>query len=522
VKLPLVAKIKAYIIPFLFFVTLFSALYAQALRLNFLLIDDGQLVLVKRQTVNLIVTGNITALPKLLLEPEVGRVRPVYWLIQSALVYLNQESAFGLHLTRQIILVITLLLIARILSVFKTDRRLIFVLLILFIFNQQNLENYYRLGPTEPYLALCFLLILNLLLKPVFSKSKNLVTALVLFMLGCGIKETFVINGLIFGLIGFRNKSNGRLYLISFIAAMILSASLIWGIKSSYPHLAGAYSSNYSLNINGILANAYSYFQQLLKYQKQNIYILFIILLGLFISPEFRRTLFKDKLLLGGLSLGLIINLAILFPWQFAMGRYLLVFNALILLFIGYVISSPILPRNFLKNRLWLFPISVALSFVFLSLPINLVEISNFQRQQLFESAFTTDIITKLNNYLPKNSILLNNYIKGDDNIEIYLEALWHLQLFHGRYDLNYGYLEKTDPCAQVTRYIFDRKSTRLVPRDQLLSHLELLASTSADLVQTVPEKLFRDFIEHSPVPRWIVSFPFDWSLFKQNPGVCI
>ena len=144
------------------FVLLFWGLliYFPALRLNFLLIDDGQIVKVSREIFIALHRFDLKVLWNLIFEPNEGRVRPFYWLTQAFLVFLSRANTLWMHIFRLSILALTSIFISKILSKFKIDNKWTFLVILLFLTNFQNFENYYRLGPTEVYLGFYFLLFL--------------------------------------------------------------------------------------------------------------------------------------------------------------------------------------------------------------------------------------------------------------------------------------------------------------------------------------------------------------------------
>ena len=184
--------------------TLFALLiYYPSVRLNFLLIDDGQIVKNSRQIVRSVKTMNLDNIKPILFEANEGRVRPLYWISQTILTTLSFDNPSLMHVARVLILVLTLVLIIQTMVRLKIDSRWIFFGSFLFVFNFQNFENYYRLGPTEVYLGLYFASFIYFILKDRITTFDYILVALISLFANFT-KETFFLTTIPYVLFFYR------------------------------------------------------------------------------------------------------------------------------------------------------------------------------------------------------------------------------------------------------------------------------------------------------------------------------
>jgi len=125
---------------------------------------------------------------------------------------------------------------------------------------------------------------------------------------------------------------------------------------------------------------------------------------------------------------------------------------------------------------------------------------------------------------VPREETIFVNYKKGDANIEIFLEAGWHLEEFYNRKDIKFVYLDETNFCANESRYIFDRTSDRLIdPREFVnSSNYEVIANGNFSYESLNYSAVVRSFFYRVKAENWSEKYLFDWAIYVQRPKTCI
>ncbi len=168
------------------------------------------------------------------------------------------------------------------------------------------------------------------------------------------------------------------------------------------------------------------------------------------------------------------------------------------------------------------------LAFVVILLPIfivrNVFPIANFQLWQKTDSEFTSELLASLATNIPIQETVYVNYIKGDANIEIFLETMWHLELFYKRGDIRLAYLDEDAACTGSDRFILDRRSDRFVSKSVLSSNQFVVeVDTGQKAYKPLNYGGVRDsFIRGYKLETWDAEYIFDWTLYKQKSGTCL
>lgn len=515
------------------FIVLASAIliYFPALKLNFLLIDDGQIVKNSREIVQSFKSGDLGSLSNILFESEEGRVRPGYWLTQSLISVASFYNPSLMHIFRFLILIASLILIFGCMSKLNIDYRWIIFSIFLYVFNFQNFENYYRLGPTEIFLGLYFLINLNIFLKSKISRIDFFVIFLT-SLLGNFTKETYFLSSLplLFLMLSFGNvdiNRNKKIYLFTFVVNIIMAGFVLY-IKNSYGEALG-YSQNYVFSFDLIINNLVNYYNQINHFQFPVIGGVILYLLYWLYFNLRKVFILKNKrdILVVYLVAVFFVNLAILLPWQFVLGRYLTIVNISLMFLFALFLDDlwSILENKYptlrsyshiLKNIFMI----LLVPFIFIR---NIFPIANFQDWQKMDSEMTTALIKSLSINIPEREQVFVNYIKGDANIEIYLETKWHLEEFYDRRDIDFVYLEQNNICTKASRYILDRSSDRFVSREDLdFSNLELIDSGKYSYNPLNYGEVAKSFVNIERSVNWSQSYGFEWYIYKQEPNTCL
>lgn len=517
---------------FLVLTLLVILIYIPVVKLNFLLIDDGQIVQNSRNLIRYLTSGNLSGISNILLEGSEGRVRPAYWLVQMLVSQISFYVPGLMHIFRILVLLTSLILFVKVGLKLKIDIRWIFFALFLFSFNFQNFENFYRLGPTEIYLGLYFLIITNILLKAQKNKFDYFIS-FTATLLGCMTKETFFLTSFpLIYLLFNNNLKNFNLEKKFIYFTLIINgifSFIVFSIRNSYGANLG-YSQNYKFEFNSIVDNGINYFNQINHYQSPVLLLLFVGAI-VWIYNNYKKVFSVDNkhsLMFAFFVLQAIINIAILLPWQFVLGRYLIIVNISIAFAVVIFIEQlwSILPKlidfkylnlNLAKNifLLGLMP------FIFIR---NLFPIANFQEWQKTDSDLTTDLLKSLSRNIEPNRPVYVNYIKGDANIEIFLETKWHLEEFYNRGDIKFIYLDENNLCIKnESRYILDRSSDRFIQKNNInLNNLELIDSGRYSYDPINYGEVLKSFNYLERSSNWGQSYPFEWNLYRQKPNTCI
>jgi len=197
-----------------------------------------------------------------LLEPLNGRVRPGYWLIQSIFSWLSFYNSQILHFWRVVILASTVILSYSFMSKLKIRHSIILLSVWVFLFNIQNFENYYRLGPVEPLIIFLLVAIFYLIFVSHLRHKITILCLGIFMILGGLIKENFFFTSLALlpALILAKVKKDKKVFnnLVWILLFGVISGVIILIIKLSYPTV-GVYSSNYNVTLSTILNNIWSY-----------------------------------------------------------------------------------------------------------------------------------------------------------------------------------------------------------------------------------------------------------------------
>lgn len=519
----------------LFLITLL--LYLPSFSLHFSLLDDGLSVLNAKNFITAIADNDLDAVYSVFFEPVNGRVRPGYWLIQNIFVYLSFFNSYAFHILRYVLLLATIMVAGKLLKLLKVPSGFIFLGLFVFLFNIQNFENYYRLGPVEPYLVASIVATYYLLIQKKAGGIKIYFTLAILTLLTGLIKENYFLSGVTFIPFLVYSKLTGKKDLFNkslvVILCSVISAVLVYLIKSGYPG-GGVYASNYVLDSGKILRNLLSYVSMVRFYQSAifDLSLLFFAYKLLTIFKNIRlglRKLNLSDLFLIVLWFQVIVQLTALSPWTFVLNRYLGFVNICLILI--YSISAAqiyeLLTLKLKNSKTLNIPVITAIAFTVIisqSMVRNLFAIANYQLYSKTDSEVSYGAVSDLAKYIPRGETVYVNYKKGDSNIEIFEETKWHLDLFYARGDINFAYLDSQNFCFETDRFIFDRRSDRRVSENQFKNGNGFQIITENKSIYSpinygVVLKSFRDRYRYL---SWSDNYEFDWRIVKQKGGTCV
>lgn len=528
---------KYYLI--IFGLAWFAFLYIPSFKLKYSLLDDGFNVRNARIITESLVNLNSKDFFGAIFEPEHGRVRPAYWFMESLLYGGGFASPEVAHLARIMLLLLTLGLLYFLLKKFKIDVLWIIFSLFIFATGTQTFENYYRLGPAEPWLILVYISTLILIFKK--RRSKFDIPAITfLALVGAFTKETYFISGAPLFLIGLfilllRKKE------IKWVAKKCLLFALALGffqitillIKSGYGSQA-QYASNYDLlNIGRLLSNFRTYQKSTLFFH----FPLFHISIGYLVYYLWKTVKRPKKLDLGDLLFlalwfSVFVQQAILAPWRHVLGRYMLLVNVNLILI--YAITFAKIFDLFYPQIIKFIPglahfkPQLGIVFTLALLPVffvrNIFPVANFQLQMDVESKLSFDGVSALNRHVPRGETVFVNFKENDNNIEIFLENSWHLEEFYKRYDVKFNYLKDDNLCTREPRLILDRTSDRFLDKDVFDDNrkFELIEKGKVVYEPINYGVVTKSFLYGQKLKGWSTEHNFDWAIYKQKRGTCV
>jgi hypothetical protein len=528
-------------LPVLILLMILFVFYFPSFNLNFSLLDDGLTLRNARLLLESISELNINKVINVLFEPENGRVRPAYWIVQSILVWLSGHNPSLMHIFRFLTLLASVLFANKILVQLKINKVIRMFVFLIYSLNFQNLENYYRLGPAEPFLVLFYVVLTYIFffLTKNKYKPKEPLIFLLFFMLGVFTKESFFlvaipwIAGSVFLYISNKEKKVNLTKITYILIITALLSSLMFSIKGNYPKLEN-YSSNYVITLEGILANIKIFWRQLTFYQPiffevSVIYSLYLIYKIVF-TKKFNKVS-NTELFISISILQILLQLAFLLPWKFALDRYLALVNINLIFIYGYVIMEfyKFINKKFISTSKLLNRYQGIIYFLLLMILAAQFFVrscfadANYQLFQKVDSETSRGTVEMLSKKIPMNQTVYVNYIKGNDNIEIYKATGWHLEEIYDRGDIEFSYLDEENLCTKEERYIFDRKSARFLDLQVFDNESFVLVDGGVSIYKPINYGVvIRSFYYKQKLPGWEQLDPFDWSLYLQKENTCI
>ena len=410
-------------------------------------VDDGYAALISQRMTGAILDGNVNLFFSQIVEPELGRLRPFYWIYQWLTFIVGGYNHFYHHLIHFGLLLLTSFLLFKIVKEISKSSNAAFLSVLFFIINKDNVENWYRLGPQEPLLVFLLLGSFYFLLK----STKNIFFILSLVFLFCAYftKETslaFLPVSFLF----FLFKRN-KYHFVYFLSNLFL-AILTRGIAMTLGSFENNYASFYQLDFSRIVHNTLLLFRHVIYTFDPLIFIaisafLFTVIFHLKNNKFRSHPLFIWRLigLMWFFSFVLIQS-----PWEFVLTRYLLPAYVGLSIFLGIeykllldFLKSVLNDKSLSKEFRIFFVLSKWFVFFlfFLILTSNVLSVLNYQR---FVTTDFDEQMLKLISVAPEGATVYFNFEKGDANMELNYEIPLHLRLFFDRQDLNFNYLDSS------------------------------------------------------------------------------
>jgi hypothetical protein len=144
-------------------------------------------------------------------------------------------------------------------------------------------------------------------------------------------------------------------------------------------------------------------------------------------------------------SIFLILAIALLVvqsPWIFVLSRYLMPITAGLAVFMGIELGQGIacLPKH--KSLFWQLAFIIFVGYFAISSVGGIVKIYKQGERFVFTTNFIQELFSYLSKNVPKNGVVLYNFLKGDSTEELVVETGMHLQLLYNRPDITVSYLD--------------------------------------------------------------------------------
>ncbi len=434
----LLRKENSYLLWWFLLAVITAFLFMPALNIKFWWVDDGQSILVAQKLISSITSLNFQGLNFVLLEKG-GRFRIIYWMYQTLVYIIGGTNPLIHFIIHFLIILVTSIYIFEIVRNISKSNFAGFFAGALYILTPINTENLYRLGPIGPILALFIVASLYYLIR-------NRIGLAVLFLfLTIFAKETgFVVWLPILGayllkrIIYKTRDLNFEKY--CFWGFIFFSLVLI-----NTTFRRSGYSTYYVLNPERMISNFGSYIDIINKG--------FAPLLGLFILTVIFRILLSirfKKIKKDGLDFieeGIFLILPLLFivvqsPWEFVLDRYLMPATAGLVIFLGIELAK--ISRFISTYHLNIRRIAglMLISYFVVMVGGNAIRIYRQGERVAFTTNFIQELFFYLSKSVPKDGVVLYNFLKGDSTQELVVETGMHLDLFYNRSDIKVSYLD--------------------------------------------------------------------------------
>jgi len=395
--------------------------FVPTFNIKFSWIDDGWDILVADKIV----------------ETNIGRFRPVYWLWQTV-VYIIGESYSSIHYLLHYVLIFSVVfLVYKIIYFFTKSNMSSFVGALILLIFPLNAENWIRLGPAEPIMI--FFVLISFYIFFTKGDIKKSVFFIVLALLTketvIAILPAFI---LYYFLLLFTKKKVKNTFSYVMGILMLCSVSVLISMLNKK-----GYSNSYVFNI---LTAKYN-FELYLRFIIQA-FPAIILFIGTLLIRNIRPIVnFKfNKIKEFEISKFLFLMLALSFiliqsPWAWVLNRYLLPAVAMGSIFIGLEFYS-------LNKKLRILVLIIISLFA-----INaIVKINEQTVRQRHSTNNIYLMIKRVSEVTPKDGKVYFNFKDNDGTMEPLFESDLHLKLFFNRQDIKVDFIENLD--SRESNYI--------------------------------------------------------------------
>ncbi|MCM8786993.1 MAG: hypothetical protein NC935_02950 [Candidatus Omnitrophica bacterium] len=456
-----------------------------------------------------------------------GRFMPFYFIFHWVRLTVSGKNYALCHFIHIILFTFTVFFIFKTVDTLTHSSLKSFLSSVFFILSAINIENIYRLGPQEPFLA--FLLSASLF----FLFRKKMLLSLFFNILLFLTKETSIVivpfTFVLYTLSIFtrKNKEEKRYFLKYFIFNLFFGVVATFFILRAKERYINAYSGGYQFNPDILFRHFFIYLKIFFDYYN----LLLLITFGLFfyriLSALKKREFLKDYypqlvfLIIFG------FYLVILLPWKVVLTRYLLPAMIGFSIFMGIETGETLnlLRRLEIKEKLSILNRKFVILFkyffvflLFLTLSFHLLIIKNHIGVTVTQH---NKEMIKFLSTLPKNSQVFLNFKKIEDTVEYFYEIPLHLSFFYNRNDLKFSYLDLGRQKFKKGDYIvsgdiFPRYSEEEISTLSGIIKIKNFSHKPAEVVICPPSCIIKKTIFNFPTiifkPRFFLSSLYSFS----------
>ncbi len=422
----------------IFLVAVFLLVGIPNLFINWMLIDDGyDIWFVREFSQKLYNFAFIDAFGQLL--EAGGRFRPVYWIYNWFVWLVGGNQAWVHHLAHILIFAGIIILIYHFAKKITSSANAGLLSGIIFALTSLNYENWIRIGPQEPLVALFSLLVFYFIFT---GKYK---CAAITILLSIFSKETAVaiVSGLLFIFL-FRTKmlpSKNRLKIKHLLFFSLATVFVLVFITSS---IRSGYSTGYSLKTD-IVGNLLSYRSLLIRGLEPFLSVALVSFTVRLLVAVKNKSIAKMRENMYLEILFLIVAVSFVFlqlPWSFVLERYLLPSIAFLSVFIGSELSVLFTQGLDRINKGVGKLVLAGLGFILVYFTFTAGMELSFRTMI---SVYQTDSVDRMTTYLAENAspnmTVFMNLEEGMHTMEYVEETRLHLSEFKNRSDIDVKYI---------------------------------------------------------------------------------
>lgn len=457
------AKFSKNFLPIFFLFVLTIIIFIPAMGIKFSWVDDGWDIQMCQQFINYAKDLNFTNFFGLFLETANGRFRPVYWIGQTAIFLIGEKNPSFHYALHFLLIFVTSLLIYEIVFFLTKSKWASLFSGIIFLLNPFNAENWYRLGPQEPFLGL-------FLITSAFFLLRGKKWSAIFFLLAAFFSKETAFAALPAIIIWYflkrfllkeRDVSLEHYFLFGlfFFGVMLLVTSSI----------RTGYSQYYNFTISEMTPRFLDYIKISTAGVGPFLPLFAFTFLGRLIYSFLKRTSYWNflftELFFGIWFVGF---LAVQSPWPFVIGRYLLPASIGLLIFMGMEFNQWEIFLRGKKELYFKVIVFIFASFYLLFISNNLFYVINYGRGTVHKTTHVQKMIKYLAENVPQNGKIFLNFAKGEGTIELVYETGVHLNLFYNRPDIKVDYFD-IDELPQKPYFIVSGTSAPLGYSEQLI-----------------------------------------------------
>lgn len=395
--------------------------YLPTLGIKFSWIDDGWDIFVSKNILQAIINFNIPELLVNMFEIDSGRLRPVYWLIQTFIYSLGGSDAHVHFFIHYLILMFVVVLIYKLIYFFTKSKYSSFVGSFTYMLLPINAENWVRLGPQEPFMILFVLLSLYFFIVKGYTKI-----SIFLMVFAFLTKETAiaVVPAIIayYFLKKILYKDIGKEEIKYVISISLLALLFVFINKINMK----GYSEFYSFDLSVVRSNYLIYINRIQNSFTLSSLFFYTFILGNLrplVNFQFKKIQHLEIVKLFFL-LVLVFYIFIQSPWIWVLDRYLLPATVFGCIFVGLEHHTV---SRFLRNYKIIYRF---VSFAFMLYLLIFAITSYFKiNQQIVIQQHSTQLIYGINQKIAEVSRTHKNiYINTIDNAATY-EPLFEIDI---------------------------------------------------------------------------------------------